>query len=76
MNQTDPVKQKIQELVPEVMELKHGCEVLVDNEVMIATHWNTSKEIASNFWVTTRPREHRNVVVIGNIYENPELLTK
>lgn len=29
---------------PEILKLEFGCEVLVEDEVMVATHWNTSND--------------------------------
>ena len=38
------IRAKVVVAVPEIMELKFGCHVLVDDEVMVATHWNNSND--------------------------------
>ncbi|UPJ35837.1 hypothetical protein IVB45_02155 [Bradyrhizobium sp. 4] len=44
MTKLDQVRAAIIKAVPEIVELKFGCQVLVDGEVMIATYWNTSND--------------------------------
>lgn len=38
------IRTRLNALIPSRLELRFGCEVLTDGEVMVTRHWNTSND--------------------------------
>lgn len=63
---TDPIKQRIQQLIPEVMELKFGCEFWAN---VIAEDEDTWREI---LFVNVSERMYDDTLILGRIKGNWE----